>query len=68
MPDSDKQSPRQEDVFDEFDASDFDYEFDDDFEEETDEEIEELEAAHEGDFLSPPFAPGTEEGTADESS
>jgi len=51
MEDSHDQSARQEDVFDE---SDFDYDFDDDFEEETDEEIEELNAAHEGDFTSPP--------------
>ena len=53
MPDSDKLLPRSDDAFD---NGDFDYEFDEDFEE-ADGAIEELEAAHEGDFTTPPFAP-----------
>ncbi len=45
---------QREELLDVFDDDDFDYDFDDEFEEETDEEIAEAEAAHEGDFTSPP--------------
>ncbi len=54
MPDSNEQSPNDDDVIEAFDEDDFDEDFDDDFEEETDEELEELEAEYDGDFTSPP--------------